>query len=225
MIVWVASYPRSGNTFTRMAIKYLCDKNTYDIYLEPQTNISPHMGQVTNRSHINVKKMHESDEIYFVKTHEMPNDPRHGQIKAPALYIVRDGRDALVSFAHFNLKGQKYNKQRYNQELRNLVASSRWNWSQHIQIWNQYQPKAIVRYEDIVKNPYNELLRAFGELNLDVPIKDVKVPDFKSMNKMRPDHFRRGISGSWKDEMPADIHKAYWDKHKASMKLVGYGEN
>ena len=36
-----------------------------------------------------------SNKVYFVKTHELPSDD------SPAILLVRDGRDAMVSFAHY----------------------------------------------------------------------------------------------------------------------------
>ncbi len=36
-------------------------------------------------------------EIHFVKTHQLPGD------NSPAIYLVRDGRDACVSYAHYRV--------------------------------------------------------------------------------------------------------------------------
>ena len=46
-----------------------------------------------------LEKLAAERHCYFVKTHELP---REGD-RRPAVYLLRDGRDALVSFAWFVL--------------------------------------------------------------------------------------------------------------------------
>src|SRR5919201_965837 len=86
MLVWVASYPRSGNALTMLALQ--------DIFGEPR------IGTVTAgelRGGELLDAIRERPEPFFIKTHRLSEaaDP------APGLYIVRDGRDAIVSQAHF----------------------------------------------------------------------------------------------------------------------------
>ena len=38
-----------------------------------------------------------ASDIYFVKTHELPTENDN----SPAIYLVRDGRDVLMSYAHY----------------------------------------------------------------------------------------------------------------------------
>jgi hypothetical protein len=83
MIIWIASYPRSGNNFTRRLLERSYGIKTYAIYDEPR------------QPKIDVEMARNAEETYLVKTHDLPEDD------SPALYLVRDGRDALVSYAHF----------------------------------------------------------------------------------------------------------------------------
>lgn len=83
MIIWIASYPRSGNNFTRGLLERSYDIKTYAIYDEPR------------QPKIDVEMARNAEEPYLVKTHDLPKDD------SPALYLVRDGRDVLVSYARF----------------------------------------------------------------------------------------------------------------------------
>jgi len=95
VIVWVASYPRSGTTFARIPLHYLVGisrRTVYPIANDVRT-IQPVIGQLP--SEISLPEMAAAPEHFFVKTHELP-----GEDDWPAIYLVRDGRDALLSDAH-----------------------------------------------------------------------------------------------------------------------------
>ena len=83
MIYWLASFPRSGNSFFRRVCRYNFKFIVYSKYTEKKAPVD----QET------LIKMAKSPEPYVVKTHDLPMDD------APAIYLVRDGRDALISYA------------------------------------------------------------------------------------------------------------------------------
>jgi hypothetical protein len=92
MIIWIASYPRSGNNFTRNTLERVFGIKTHAIYDEPR---QPKIDVATARA---------SDETFLVKTHDLPIDD------SPALYLVRDGRDALVSYARLTYVEYTFDK-------------------------------------------------------------------------------------------------------------------
>jgi hypothetical protein len=97
MIVWLASYPRSGNTYFRILIHHLYGLKTYSIYddllLEKLDGTAETIGH--ERLPGDLEDLEQSESVYIVKTHNLPGDDR------PAIQIVRDGRDALVSYTKF----------------------------------------------------------------------------------------------------------------------------
>lgn len=97
MIVWLASYPRSGNTFTRIVLHRLYGAPTYSVYNDNDPvaqRIGPDLvGYRPKPAERAV--MGESAEVFFMKTHKRRKDDGY-----PAIYLVRDGRDAVVSKAH-----------------------------------------------------------------------------------------------------------------------------
>ncbi len=97
MIVWLASFPRSGNTFLRIVLHRLYGLPTYSIY-DDDDPVAQRVGVGLvgySRKPPSREEMVESSRIYFTKTHKRPKNDAF-----PAIYLVRDGRDALVSLAH-----------------------------------------------------------------------------------------------------------------------------
>src|SRR2546430_3654396 len=89
-----------------------------------------------------------SSQIYFMKTHEMPKED------FPAIYLVRDGRDVMISYAHYVLdwihfipiENQPYC---FEDTLRNVIVNPNWGgWNAHTLAWTQRStPTAVIRYE------------------------------------------------------------------------------
>lgn len=96
MIVWLASYPRSGNTFLRVVLHQLYRVPTYSVY-DDDDPVAQRIGPalVGYREKPSDRSLMTDDgEVYFVKTHKRRKTDGY-----PALYLVRDGRDAVVSQA------------------------------------------------------------------------------------------------------------------------------
>src|SRR5689334_22624876 len=96
MVVWLASYPRSGNTFLRIVLHCLYGIPTYRVY-EDNDPVAQRIGPdlVGYRPKpMDRAMMRDSAEVFFTKTHK-----RRKADGYQAIYLVRDGRDAVVSNA------------------------------------------------------------------------------------------------------------------------------
>ena len=73
----------------------------------------------------------ERPEVFFIKSHRI----EHCADSGPALYIVRDGRDVLVSRAHWlgNNKAGSYSALPFDERLDKLISSGK--WSRHVRAW------------------------------------------------------------------------------------------
>src|ERR1700736_4487757 len=102
MIVWIASYPRSGNTFFRTLLHSLYGQNTYSVFNDVFENGEIGGMGVTahQRKPAPLEELARHEQIYFVKTHAQPSDA------SPAIYLLRDGRDSYVSQAHYLMMRQ-----------------------------------------------------------------------------------------------------------------------
>src|SRR5436189_5718536 len=111
MLIWVASYPRSGNTLTMLTLEDVFGEHRIgtiaaaDLKLgEMRHELVPGGGNWKPgpmlrglRGRKLLDALRGRPEPFFIKTHRLSE----ASDRAPALYIVRDGRDAIVSHAHF----------------------------------------------------------------------------------------------------------------------------
>lgn len=225
-MIWLASFPRSGNTFVRNILYEVfgVESSTFDlengVLLEPDYLAYP-----------------------VVKTHRLPSQLIPDDPTVKAVYLVRDGRDALVSMAHHRsdiiAPGSLFQE--------NLLAAIHaekgsffGGWSRNVLQWIQ-RADLIIRYEDLVKDPAGcaERIRLLAGL----PEGDYsKIPQFKALKYGLPQYgsgrgrlpsekeqhslaeknFRRGISGGWMDEMAPAVHDLFWSIHGEAMLKMGY---
>ena len=120
MIVWLASYPKSGNTLVRsmLAAYFFSNDGIYDFDLIrnikqfPDNTLFKEMGLNINndeeiiKNYINVQeKINKKNSIQFLKTHSylfnINNNPFTDLNNSiGAIYIVRDPRNVVTSYAH-----------------------------------------------------------------------------------------------------------------------------
>jgi hypothetical protein len=141
-VVWLASYPRSDNTFLRTILWQCFGLRSASIYpndLGGNRKIEEYVGHI---EHGPDKKIRFPENcIPLVKTHEYDND------KNPAIYVIRDGRAASVSLWNF-----------YNRSLPlEVIIEGRHRfgtWSMHVQSWNPWERSdtLLLRYEDMINN-------------------------------------------------------------------------
>lgn len=223
MIVWLASYPRSGNTLARLALFHLYGRRSASFYPGAATG-PPTTGQLTLRSLIDRRPLdllQALDGPVFVKTHEL----RHARDYRPAVVVVRDGRDALVSYAHF-LLDQGSEPGGFERLLGNLIrgpAGSTGTWSESVVAWRRRSaPTALIRFEDLQASPASTLKRAAEEVGLDLGERRGQIPAFPGLHEAEPELFRRGRVGAWRDEMPPRVEELFWSRHGTTMEALGY---
>lgn len=173
----------------------------------------------------------------FFRSHNFPR-PDYKRV----VYILRDGRDVMVSYFHYFR-----NLQRREIDFLKLVQGGepmtpRWKWHHHVEAWlsNPYQADLlIIRYEDLKADPVRELRRfcAFVGVERDDAFLElvVRKASFESMRQKEArygignpqwptDRFfvRRGVVGSHKDEMPAEALEAFLQEAGDTLRKLGY---
>lgn len=235
MIVWLASYPRSGNTYYRMLLYHLYGVKTFSVYNDPlfeRIGASEVVGhdQLPDRA----EELAKGDGVYFVKTHDLPTDT------SPAIYLVRDGRDALVSYARYiHSFGQNSGRLArlreiaglvsFRRTLRELIISSQryGGWSNNVLTWTRRRRDCdvfAVRYEDLVANPIVWLKKSLEGLQIQLEPVEGDLPNFDDLHDKWPQFFRKGKIGSWREEMPKDLRELFWRHHTEAMEAFGYGK-
>lgn len=211
MIIWLASYPRSGNTLMRWALRAMGQQ---DASVYNDSKIDPTLPNLYIR---NLGEYEKQQTTYFVKTHARQDDQRK------AIYILRDGRDALVSLAHYTVDLVGTDKT-YEEVLRLLIDGGYQppycTWSEHVLFYLQRKNTLIIRYEKLLENLVQQMTRVamFCDVKLISPL-DVS---FEKLHEANPKFYRRGIVGAWKDEMSLELQELFISYHGQAMKAAGY---
>jgi len=182
MIIWLASYPKSGNTFMRTFLtSYFFSKDgnfnfelLKNIKQYPNGELFTQLGvNIENqheiaKNHIRVQKFINKDKksFKFLKTHssfvkmdgfsftDLENT-------LGVIHIVRDPRDVVVSFAHHNNQSIEKTTEMINkdyslgQNLNDRIPVYMGSWSFNYNSWkifNKTQKYLLIKFEDLVKN-------------------------------------------------------------------------
>jgi hypothetical protein len=143
--VWLASYPRSGNTYLR-AILWTCfglrSGSVYADDLLGDLVVSQHVGHFEGAAH----GVFSADflQLPLVKTHEWPVDNRK------AIYLLRNGRDCCRSLWEF-LRASGYDV-----DLDAIIAGRHHfgSWSSHVLAWDPVaRPNTLfLRFEELTED-------------------------------------------------------------------------
>jgi hypothetical protein len=230
MIVWLASYPRSGNTFFRVVLHHAYNLKTSSVYDEAvldRVGVADVVGH--EQLPAPVGELRASPEVFFVKTHDLPTDD------SPAVYLIRDGRDALVSHAKYVLSfGKKkgipflHNEEKeFERALEKLISEKPQfgGWSNHVRSWTA-RPNAktvVVRFDELIASPQAQVEQALAMLDLNLKtLSGGAVPDFAALQKQSPEFFRKGKSGTWREEMSPRLQEIFMQHHREVMEQFGY---
>ncbi|MEM7597098.1 MAG: sulfotransferase domain-containing protein [Pseudomonadota bacterium] len=270
-IIWLASYPKSGNTWTRIFLaNYLMNADhpvpinqvhrfgmgdtitkTYQMVAGGPFDLQNHDVILKLRDRVLRGIVGNNADVNFVKTHNIRSkafgvDLIPPQFTRSAVYIMRDPRDVVLSYArHFGMTHAQTveavsSKDNTTVSDQSTVFQYLGSWSEHVNSWtkNKVFPTLVLRYEDLQTKPeesFSSLLKHIGipvdEKRLD---KAIGFSSFKELSKQESEDgfaeasvksdafFSKGTSGQWVDELDADLALETRKKHEAVMKKFGY---
>lgn len=141
-LVWLASYPRSGNTFLRTILFNCFGVRSASIYARDFDARSGLEGLTGHIEHNRLGGINFGGEpVRLMKTHNAPTDD------GKAIYILRDGREATTSLFHF------YDGKMPLKDV--ILGRTKFGtWTEHIEKWSpRTRPNTLlIRYEDLVDN-------------------------------------------------------------------------
>jgi len=187
MIIWLASYPKSGNTWVRLFLDYLLsDKKEFDInsahvkqfplreHFRNLTTNTENVEELAKYYKIAQDKLNLDNEIKIFKTHNalwtLNNKYSFTTISNTlgVIYIVRDPRNVVTSILNY------YRKENYDSALNflkddkviggtedeNGIPTLIASWSNHYKSWKKFKKNyLLVRYEDLLSDPKKEFLK------------------------------------------------------------------
>lgn len=266
MIIWIASYPKSGNTWVRLFLKSYFNLNDNNI-ISQSFPIMDHLkefkidfmnfGEIVKGWELMQNFINLNQKTNYLKTHNAMCTINNYKFTNKdntlgAIYLVRDPRDVIVSYAHhlglsheevLNNMLNSYNGERNEYEGKKYKKSIMGKWSDHYNSWKSFKEREIliVRYEDLVKNSEKEFFRILNYLN---KIDNIKIEkkrllesigqtSFKKLSnnekkfgfKEASKHgifFRKGVVGDWKKNLSKSISQTIEKEFNKEMKELNY---
>lgn len=227
MIVWIASFPRSGNTFLRIVLYRLYGVSSSVVY--DVDGVAQRLGEDVvgfAERQASYDEMRASSAVYFVKTHRQRDAGILDGDKA--ICLVRDGRDCLVSWARMMSEAEPV---RFEVELRGMIESEAptgtGSWGANVLSWLEPESgnRAVLRYDELIADPVGTVTAVMAALVPGMPRAVGEVPDFATLRAADGAFFRRGIVGSHRDEMSDELQALFWSRpdNAAAMAKLGYG--
>ena len=272
-IVWLASFPKSGNTWVRLFISaYLMgleeapingpsatvgDTNDYLFRL-----VSPKAPEKLSFMEVlslrpavlmHLLEMYSTLRPMIVKTHwpnvlfsGMPAIPHH--MTSKALYVVRDPRDIVPSYAaHFDMSIEE-SVEKMGTELYSYKAQAgsfmldlpMLYWSEHVRSWvDGIEPERllVVRYEDMLSDPketFGAVARfLFGKVEKPRLLRAIRACEFGRLRRQEDrvgfherrggeKFFRSGRAGAWRDVLTEEQAGRIESVHGERMRQFGY---
>jgi hypothetical protein len=237
--VFLTSYPRSGNTWTRFLVGNLIYQDEPVTFLNVE-RLVPDMYKTADWV------MRRLPRPRVLKSHEC-FDPRYPKV----IYIVRDPRDVAVSNYHWELKLRSIPEGYPIEEfVPRWMKPDFWprigSWADHAASWiaprQGHDNFLLLRYEDLQQDPYRELtkLAQFLGLSLD-PERVKRAVELSSAEHMRKLERKQGAqwvattytrsdkpfvrgakSGGWRTTLPGPTVSYLESRWGDLMRTLGY---
>ncbi len=217
MIIWIASYPKSGNTYLRsfIASYYYSKKGKFDFNLLlnilqfpsikfTKRNLYSELEASQNWIY-NQNQFFDKEKINFIKTHNSlcefkGNKFTTGNETIGSIYIVRDPRNLITSFSnHYSLSYDEAYEKLLDKNFSLLEKSSDLDhsnftyvssWSNHYKSWKNSKDfeTLFIKYEYLEHDKYNTFKKIVLFINK-LSKKEDKIDEKKLQNSINSTNF------------------------------------
>lgn len=235
--IFLASYPRSGNTWVRFILGTILtgEKITWE-------NMEEFVPDIYRNTDWELKK---NVRPRIIKSHHS-YDSRYNKV----VYLVRDVRDVLLSYYNYHKKFNKlpndYRLDKFIKKFINGDLDDFGSWGENVNSWISNGEKVkngleLFRYEDLKDNTFAEIKRMVDFLNIvatDKEIADaIEWSSFSNMRKLEDkqedsDLFKnadkkkkftnKGDYGYWKNELNDNQIKIITKEYRYLLDQLGY---
>lgn len=233
MLIYLASYPRSGNSWSQAIAKHYFGLRVYSVYaVDARKSLLTQFGaglpavacvdDATFLIPALRQRIATSNDIFMLKTHEPPFEQFFAGEKV--IHIVRHPGAALWSYLYFlrDLEGFKANLEGIIQGQYGFGS-----WSVHTQQWltaSHALGSNYLRYSYEQMHQDEAAISArmatfLGRLPLAPP---GSLPGFEYYHKRRPTLARRGSPDEWQEHFTPAQHRLLLQVHGATMQELGY---
>lgn len=247
--ICIASYPRSGNTFLRnifLDLFGIFSWNNYHRYRFLRETLDHPMIKKRDRFFLNDQLYRPEDLLELlpfqvIKTHDLPESNKEFLNTQPfVIYIIRDGRDAVISEAHHRSDIVEPGSS-FAENLKEAVeapgGSHFGGWSHNVKAW---LPLAdlVIHFEQLISEPELCCRKIASALSLPEPDFS-KMPTFESQRSGKSAFitekrletyrdtfpklfFRSGKVGAWRSEMDQAMQQLFVNTHGDLLNELGY---
>jgi hypothetical protein len=219
--VFLVSFPKSGNTWTRFLVANL-------IYPEQPATFANIHRLIPDPSSTSKRDFNRMPRPRIIKSHEC-FDPRYRRV----IYIVRDPRDVVLSQYHYHRKLMKIGDESPIEAFATRFLAGETcphgSWGQNVVSWlatSEKDPQfLLLRYEDMVADTARELAKIVRFLGISAsPEQIAHAVERSSVGRMRKleeaqtdqceltkgsrkdlSFVRAAGSGGWRSELPAPL--------------------
>jgi hypothetical protein len=219
--VFLVSFPKSGNTWTRFLIGNL-------VYPNERVDFANIHRLIPDPYGTSKRDFDRMSRPRIIKSHEC-FEPRYPRV----MYIVRDPRDVVVSQYHYHRKCNKiedgYPMEKFVARFLAGETCPHGSWGESVTTWltSRYKDPRflLLRYEDMVADPRRELARVATFLNIPTDAERISqavdrsaADRMRKLEKLQSDKnsltkdsrkdlsfVRAAKSGGWRDELSNDL--------------------
>jgi len=218
MIIWIASYPKSGNTWVRSFVTayYFCENGIFDVSKLNLIQDYPNKqffketvkkGEIHKHWDSSQKNICNEKKVKFLKTHNslitaFGNDFTKPKYSLGIIHVIRDPRNIITSLKNHH-DFETYEKtltfmQDENKvledypHLKNYAKTNIINsWRINYQSWmsNKNFRRLTIRYEDMIENPQQTFKKLVMFINTLMGFKD-KIDSKKLSNSIETTNFK-----------------------------------
>ena len=181
MIIWIASYPKSGNTYIRSLLSAYYFSKSGEFEFDLLKNIKQFPDKFFFDKELNnieeafknyvpaQKKIFENKKVRFLKSHNLLGLYKGHPFTVPeytlgAIYVVRDPRNVILSLMnHYSLSEKEAldfitddNRDIHQDENDFAAYSFLSSWAKHYTSWSTAKKyrKLLIKYEELKSNKY-----------------------------------------------------------------------
>jgi len=250
MIIWIASYPKSGNTYLRsfIASYYFSKKGKFDFSLLMNilqfpsvkfTKKNIYSETEASQSWIyNQEQFFSGEKVHFVKTHNTLNSFKGNEFAnnnqtLGAIYIVRDPRNVITSMKNHYSMSYDYAYSKLIDENASLLEKSRDNdhsnftflgsWANHYKSWKMSKnfKTLFIRYEDLENNKFKSFNKIVTFIN-NLKKDQTKINEKKLINSINSTNFANLRN---KEEMEGFEESRYIKNSEKKIRFFNLGFN
>jgi len=218
MIIWIASYPKSGNTWVRSFIiaYYFCENGNFDINKLNLIQDYPNKqffeetvkkGEIHKHWDSSQKNICNEKKVKFLKTHNslitaFGNNFTKPEYSLGVIHVIRDPRNIITSLKnHYDFETYERALKFMQDEnkiledyphLKNYAKTNIINsWRINYQSWmsNKNFRRLTIRYEDMIENPQQTFEKLVVFINTLMGFKD-KIDQKKLSNAIETTNFK-----------------------------------